>query len=240
MADESEKHNGWAYVTALAGGLAHEIKNPLSTITLNLQLLKEDWTAPKTTKERRTARKLHVLHKEVQRLTQTLEDFLRFARMGELEPQPLDVNDLAAEIAEFVEPELARASIELREQYASALPACLADPRQLKQAILNLILNAQQAMPKGGELILRTSAGNDEVRIDVIDTGRGIAEELRDKVFGPFFSTKSDGTGLGLAVTRRIIEGHRGTVDFHSEPGKGTDFIIRLPARAAEGGAART
>jgi signal transduction histidine kinase len=225
--------NSWESLAALAGELAHEIKNPLSTIKLNLQLLEEDWADPKTPREKRTARKLQVLQKEVQRLTQTLEDFLRFIRVGALSLQPTDVNELIAEIAEFVEPELARTSVGLREQYFPDLPRCLADPKILKQAILNVILNAQQAMPQGGELILRTSRTGENgefVAVDIIDTGSGIPENVKDKIFDVFFSTKKEGSGLGLAVTRRIVEQHGGTITFQSEPGKGTNFTIRIPA----------
>ncbi len=226
----SDRANGWAYIAALAGELAHEIKNPLSTIKLNLQLLEEEWAAPKTPREKRTIRKLQILQKEVQRLTQTLDDFLRFTRVEQSRLLPTDINELAAEIAEFIEPELARSSIQLREQYTPGLPRLLADPKLLKQAILNIILNAQQAMPQGGELFLRTSSAAGQVAIEIIDTGPGIPENTRDKVFDVFFSTKKEGSGLGLAVTRRIVEQHGGTVTFQSEPGKGTDFIIRIPA----------
>jgi len=222
--------SAWEYVTALAGGLAHEIKNPLSTIKVNLQLLAEDWAEPATPKEKRTARKLQVLQNEVERLTQTLEDFLRFTRVERMELRPTDLNDVAAEVAEFVGPELDRLNIDLLEQYAHGLPICMADTKLLKQAILNIILNAQQAMPDGGELILRTSLTDGDVAIEIIVTGPGVPEKLRDKIFSPFFSTKKDGSGLGLVVTKRIIDQHRGTVSFISESGKGTDFLIRLPS----------
>ena len=225
--------NAWEYLATLAGELVHEIKNPLGTIKLNLQLLQEDLTAPKNPREKRTARKLQVLQKEVQRLTQTLDDFLRLVRLEAIRPQAVDLNELAAEIAEFIEPELARANIQLREQYTQNLPHCHADARLLKQAILNLVLNAQQAMPEGGELILRTSQPSDTLAIEVIDTGPGIPEPLRTRIFDPFFSTKKDGSGLGLAITRRIIDQHNGTITLQSEPGKGTDFIIQLPAYGA-------
>jgi signal transduction histidine kinase len=230
LKNDSTFSNDWEYITALTAGLAHEIKNPLSTINMNLQLLQEEWADPKTPKESRTGRKLQTVQNEIQRLTHTLEDFLRFVRSEELTLEATDINTVLGEIAEFVEPELARANIELREQHSADLPKCMADPKLLKQAILNPILNAQQAMPDGGQIILRSSYEDGEVRIDVIDTGRGISEAVRDKVFDVFFTTRQDGVGLGLAMTRRLIEQHSGRVDFHSEPGKGTDFIIRLPA----------
>ena len=166
----------------------------------------------------------------MQRLSQTLEDFLRFAKVERSQLRPTDVNDVAAQVAEFVGPELDRAGITLTEQYAHDMPPCPADERLLKQAILNIILNAQQAMPNGGEIILRTSTDNGGVTVEIIDTGPGISKPVRDKVFDPFYSTKKDGSGLGLALTKRIIDQHGGTVRFVSEPGKGTDFSIRIPS----------
>jgi len=231
MTDERpQPDTGWEHIASVAGELAHEIKNPLSTIKLNLQLLEEDWADPKTAREKRTVRKLGVVRKEVQRLTHTLDEFLRFIRVEGIRLQPTDMNELAAEVAEFVEPELTRAKIELREQYAQRMPRCMADPKLLKQAILNLVLNAQQAMPGGGELILRTSCADGMVGIEVIDTGAGVPEDIRDRIFDLFFSTKKDGSGLGLAVTKRIVGQHAGSVTLHSESGKGTDFMIRIPA----------
>ncbi len=230
MASKHEPDNGWEYIAALAGSLAHEIKNPLSTINLNLQLLQEDWADPKTQKERRTLRKLEVLQRETERLRQTLEDFLRLVRAQKPQKELLDINDLVAEIAEFVEPELARAKIDLVEQYSPGLPKCMADPKLLKQALLNVILNAQQATPQGGQIILRTSSSQGLVHVEVIDTGHGIDERIRSKVFDAFFSTKEDGSGLGLPMTKRILEQHGGTVRFQTAPGKGTDFVLSLPA----------
>jgi signal transduction histidine kinase len=221
--------SSWQTIAALAGSLAHEIKNPLGIITLNLQLLQEDWADADTPRERRTLRKLQILQRETERLKQILEDFLRYARTDELQLEATDVNALCGEIAEFVEPELDRSDIRLLEQYATGLPRCQADRRLLKQAVLNPILNAQQAMPEGGELILRTSRGDGTVCIEIIDTGPGIPEHLRDKVFELFFSTKGGGTGIGLATTRRIVEQHGGAVRLHSESDRGTDLVIALP-----------
>jgi signal transduction histidine kinase len=233
-ANEPKFGGDWEALATLTAGLAHEIKNPLSTINMNLQLLQEEWANPKTPKESRTYRKLQTLQGEVQRLKHTLEDFLRFIRSEALECEPTDINELLADVAEFVEPELARAGIELREQYSAELPPCMADPRLLKQAILNPILNAQQAMPQGGQILLRSSREAHWLRVDIIDNGPGIPDSIRDKVFAPFFTTRPDGVGLGLAMTTRIIEQHHGRMDLQSAPGKGTDFIIRLPVSGKE------
>ncbi|MFO7899830.1 MAG: ATP-binding protein [Planctomycetota bacterium] len=228
--DQGKPAVDWGAIAKLAGGLAHEIKNPLSTINVNLQLLEEEMAEPQTAREKRAARKVKALRSEVQRLSHILEDFLRFMRLGTLELEPTDLNDLAAEIVEFVEPKLARLDIRLRKQFEPDLPTCLADPRLLKQAILNVILNAQEAMPEGGELILRTSSRDRRVTVDVIDTGPGVSDDVRDRMFDAFFSTKEEGSGLGLALTRQIIDQHGGDVELQSELGKGTHFVIRLPA----------
>jgi len=230
--DSPTTQPGWEYITELAGALAHEIKNPLGTISLNLQLLEEDCPDPQTPRERRTCRKLKILRKEVQRLRQTLEDFLRFVKAERLDLSLTDINELLAEVGEFVEPELNRVKIELREQYTQGLPNCPVDRKLLKQAILNLILNAQQAMPDGGELILRTSQAHGAVDVEVIDAGDGIPPGLQDKIFDPFYSTKTGGSGLGLPMTKRIIEQHGGRITFHSDPMKGTDFAISIPTTA--------
>ncbi len=220
----------WEAIATLAGGLAHEIRNPLSTITMNLQLLEEEMAEPQTAREKWAARKITALGREVHRLSRTLDDFLRFMQLGKLELKPTDINELAAEVIEFIEPKLASMNISLRHHLAADPPLCLADHRLLKQALLNLVLNAQEAMPEGGELILRTSRADGKVTIDLIDTGPGVSEEARDRIFDAFFSTKEEGTGLGLALARQIVDQHGGGIDLHSEPGKGTHFIIQLPA----------
>lgn len=229
---EQNQNNDWELLTSLAGGLAHEIRNPLGTIKLNLQLLLEDLNDPETPKDKRVARKLHVLEQEVQRLSHILDDFMRFIKFDQANMADVDINDMMSEIAEFIEPELARQKIELREQYAENLPHCSGDPKLLKQAIFNLIINAQQAMPAGGELMLRTLNDGGSPAAEITDTGAGIPPHLRDKVFDVFFSTKKEGSGLGLALTKKIVDQHRGTIVMQSEHGKGTSFRITLPPAA--------
>lgn len=222
--------DAWAHVVTLAAGLAHEIKNPLSTITLNLQLLQEDWREPQSPKERRTLKRLHTLGRETSRLADLLEDFLRYARTETIEPRPCALNDLIGEVLDFVAPQAAQGHIEIRTALAHALPAIAADPKLLKQALLNLIINAQQAMPDGGELLVQTSLPEPGwVQIDIIDTGIGIPDHHLGKIFDVYFSTKQGGSGLGLSTTRRILTLHGGTIAVHSEVHKGTHFTIRLP-----------
>ena len=233
-------------------GLAHEIKNPLSTIGLNVQLLQEDAADSERAAEDQPAiaeqagkvrRRLGTLGREAVRLREILEDFLRFAGRIELDRQPTDINALVDELAVFFEPQATEAGIKLRTQLNAQPPIATADPSLLKQATLNLMINATHAMsdaaadgrPHGGanELILRTSRGEGKdakLCIHILDTGPGIAEDVKAKLFEPYFSTKRTGTGLGLPTTRRIIEEHGGTLALHTELGKGSEFTIELPA----------
>jgi len=241
-----------AEIGAMTGGLAHEIKNPLSTIGLNAQLLAEavdelpgDRAVEPEVRQRLT-RRLAALRREVERLKGILTDFLNFAGEIRLDLHEVDVNRVVDELADFFAPQAQQQGVRLRTELApQPLPARL-DASQLKQALLNLMLNAVQAMatakPERGdskELIIRTSGEVDQGRpvivVHVIDTGPGIDAEVIPRVFTPYFTTKSGGTGLGLPTTRRLIEAHHGRIDVHTELGKGTDFVVTLPALEREG-----
>jgi signal transduction histidine kinase len=222
--------DAWSHVVTLAAGLAHEIKNPLSTISLNLQLLLEDWgDEAASPRERRTVKRVQTLERETSRLVGLLEDFLRYARTLQITPQTCQVNDLIQELLDFIAPKAAQLGIQVRSFLAPGLPTLQADPKLLKQALLNLVLNAEEAMPAGGELIVRTASDPEAVQIDVTDTGAGIPDHQLAKIFNLYFSTKETGSGLGLCTTRRIVELHGGSIAVESEVGKGTHFTVRLP-----------
>ncbi|MBM4087668.1 MAG: two-component sensor histidine kinase, partial [Planctomycetes bacterium] len=163
------------------------------------------------------------------RLEGILNDFLKYARSQELSRADCNLNELLEDILRFIAPEAAAKSIQVRKSLDEKLPACLADANILRHALLNLVKNAQEAMPNGGDLMIRTSPGEGFLQIDITDTGVGIPPDRLDKIFRPFFSTKRSGTGLGLSTARRIIEQHGGSIAVHSEQGKGTNFVIRLP-----------
>lgn len=219
-----------AFLGALAGGLAHEIRNPLSTLKVNLQLLKEDWGKTSTPKEQKAYKKILVLLKETNRLEEILDDFLKFAKRHILTLEEHKLNDIIDEVLAFVEPELVKQNIKMLKHYDTSLPVMELDRNHLKQALMNIVINAQQAMTKGGELIVKTTREDKEtVRIEIIDTGCGIPGDVLPQVFDVYFSTKKTGSGLGLATARRIIEEHNGTISVQSEPDKGSCFIIRLP-----------
>jgi two-component system, NtrC family, sensor histidine kinase HydH len=219
----------YAEISQLAGGLAHEIRNPLSTVSLNLDLLAEDFQKPETPRDRRVLQRVERLQHEVYRLRDILENFLRFARVQDLGLVSTDLNTIVDEVCDFYEPTASTKGIVIRTFLAADLPLTRIDADLFKQALLNLVLNAEHAMPSGGELMLTTRREDASVVLDVIDTGVGMTEEVHARIFDAFFSTRPAGSGLGLPTARKIIEAHGGTIQVQSEPGKGSQFTVRLP-----------
>jgi two-component system sensor histidine kinase HydH len=225
----------YAEIAQLAGGLAHEIRNPLSTMRLNLDLLAEDFQNPESPRERRVLQKIDRLQRESIRLQNILEEFLRFARIQELRLELADLNAIIDDLRDFCEPQAATRGILVRTHYADDLPRLWLDVDLFKQALLNLILNAEHALPEGGELILRTRREGAFDVLDVVDTGVGMTEEVRCRVFDAFYSTRPGGSGLGLPTTRKIVEAHGGTIHAQSVLGRGSQFTVRLPNVDAPG-----
>jgi two-component system sensor histidine kinase HydH len=225
----------YAALAELAGGFIHEIKNHLGTLGLNLQLLAEDFQEPRDQRERRALSRVQKLQGECQRLTDIANDFLRFARIKDLPLAYADLGKVVEEMIDFFTPTARAANIDIKAFVPADLPLARLNIDMFKQALLNLMLNAEQAMPEGGSLTVQATAEmSPELRIalSLIDTGNGIAAEVLPKIFEPFFSTKSGGSGLGLATTKKIIEAHQGVIEVQSELGKGTKFTIRLPVWA--------
>jgi two-component system, NtrC family, sensor histidine kinase HydH len=215
----------------LAGGFIHELKNHLSTLGLNLQLLAEDFANPENQRERRALTRVRRLQGECQRLVEVANDFLRFARIKDLEMVATDLAKIVDEMVDFFSPTASSANIDIKTFIPADLPMVLMDRELFKQALLNLLLNAEQAMPAGGELTIQAARENSSpptVCLTLIDTGKGISPETLARVFEPFFSTKQGGSGLGLPTTKRIIEAHGSRIEVRSEVGRGTQFSLYL------------
>jgi signal transduction histidine kinase len=238
-----------ATVGKMAAHVTHEIRNPLSSIALNLELLEEQLGVLSANRAGQAASRgeadadaeaqalLRAIGKEVERLSGLSQQYLAFARQRPLDLETEDVGAIVREGAEFARRELEQHGVALELDIASDLPTVLADEGQLRQALLNLLRNAREAMPKGGRVMVRVQrAENAGVALIVDDEGPGIEPGLREHLFEPFFTTKSHGTGLGLAITQQIAKAHGGTIECESrtyDPGrpgaKGTRFTVRLP-----------
>jgi two-component system, NtrC family, sensor histidine kinase HydH len=219
-------------IVRLAGGLAHEIKNPLSTISLNMELLSEDLRESDSPHDRRAMKKIELVQQECQRLQDLLDNFLSFAKAHRLRKEPCDLNAQVRRVLDFYRPKASEAKIEVIEYLSGDLPMVLLDPEAIHGALLNLILNAEQAMPGGGQLVIRTYGTPEGVALDLIDTGCGMDADTQSRVFDAFYSTKRGGSGLGLPTVRKIILAHGGDIALQSEPGRGTQFTIKLPIPA--------
>src|SRR5689334_22707358 len=197
-----------AELGTLTGGLAHEIKNPLSTIQLNLQLLREDLPDPETDPAfRRIVNRLTTVQREASRLRDILDDFLRYAGKMELVRKATDVNNLLEEMVDFFHPQAQLQRVQLRLRKSEQPLVVALDERLIKQALLNLLINAVHAMPEGGDILLSAVRdGDGRAVIDVIDTGKGIEPDALNKIFQAYYSTKKGGHGLGLAISKRIVE----------------------------------
>ena len=232
-------------LSAIAGGLAHEIRNSLSTLRVNLQLLDEDWGAVQSPDDaaarnaadtaRRSRARIATLLKESGRLESILEDFLQFVSKRKVNLERVDLNDLISELADFYRPQADAHNVTLTILPAGKPVICQVDVNLLKQAILNLLINGQQAIAGDGELTIQTSVVNEKTaRIDVTDTGPGIPPQQQERIFEAYHSTRKAGTGLGLATTRQIVRAHDGRIHVYSDPPHGACFTILLPRAKAE------
>jgi len=231
-------------LSKLTGGLAHEIKNPLSTIKINLKLVGEELEdsgfaesgkmGPDRDDRRltRALRKIVVIKKETDRLEQILDGFLRYVDRTELQLASVDINELISDMIDFYSPQAHSRSITMRQSLHNEPLICRIDADMLKQVILNLFINAQQAMNNGGELMIRTGRQKKDAIIQISDTGSGIDPGRLLHIFDAYYSSRPQGSGLGLPTVKKIVDAHNGTIDVSSEPGKGTSFTIKLAVQA--------
>ncbi|MHC5061212.1 MAG: sensor histidine kinase [Planctomycetota bacterium] len=227
-ASDSESSRQLAELSRLTGGLAHEIRNPLSTIKVNLKLITEE--APATHDDSpRWLRKIAVVGKETERLDQILDDFLRYIRKSELQTALVDINELTTEMVDFYTPQAQANNVTIRLGLNDGPLICKIDRDMIKQLMLNLFINAVEVMPEGGELIIRTRMLKKNAIIEVADTGCGIEPERIEKIFDAYYTLKPGGSGLGLPTARKIAQAHGGSVSVNSQPQKGTSFTVSLP-----------
>jgi PAS domain S-box-containing protein len=236
-----------ASLTTLAAGVAHEIKNPLGSISIHIQLIQK---AMNTNREmfnyahpegqdhigqepmryfNLLDKYIGVVNEEIDRLNRIVVDFLFAVRPMNMEFRKGNVNAILGDLIEFVGYELEGAGITYVLELGEDLPLIDVDERYMKQALLNLIKNAIAAMPEGGTLTIKTETQDTDIRISVFDTGIGIPEENRLKIFEPYFTTKENGSGLGLTLVFKIIREHQGEITVKSREGEGTCFIITMP-----------
>ena len=209
----------------MAASFAHEIRNPLSSMRMLAQMLmrKQDLS------EARRKQSMEYILEEIERIDVIVKGFMDFARPASLNPVPHDLNQVLQELLDLMEANLNHHQILLIKKFAPDLPPIPLDRDKLKQAFMNIVLNAMDAMPEGGTLEIVTLRGSDKVRIDVVDTGSGIPQENLNRLFEPFFTTKSQGTGLGLANAKRIVEQHGGDIRGKSVVEQGTTISLWLP-----------
>src|SRR6266566_1608616 len=213
----------------ITAGVAHEVKNPLNSMRLWLENLKESLPAES---DGASQQAVQVLDKEIDRLDAVVKRFLDFTRPMDVRLEPTQLAELLKEVLEFAQPQLQKSNIQLAQLLPIDVPEVYVDRALLKQAVLNLVLNAAEAMPSGGQLRLVLSRRGEMAEITVGDTGKGIPLENRQNIFQLFFTTRPGGSGIGLASTFRIVQLHNGSIDFTSEVGRGTTFRIELPLAA--------
>ena len=219
-----------SYVGLLASRLAHEIRNPLNAMNMNLQMLEEELQMQPECAGAEQFELLESTKSEVKRLANLVNNFLTYARPSEPRLESRDLNSIARDLVRLLEADFAQHGVRLIVDLEPLLPHVETDETQLRQAVINLLVNARQVLDNGGMVTLRTRAGSKgEVVIEVEDNGPGVPPEVRDRIFEVFYSSRGGGTGLGLPIARQIVERHGGKIEVDSFVGRGTTFRIRLP-----------
>lgn len=223
-------------LSRLLARFAHEIRNPLSSLDIHVKLLEEDLLEAAPQLKDKTAGRLEIIRGELHRLENIVQQFLRLAGPSSLDLEPVDMDKVISHVCELLRPEAARRGVGIEMKLPDSIPQLNADPVQLTQALLNLVINAIQAIEGNGrvEVSLRTDVGNERLVIEIRDTGPGIPIEKQSTIFEPFFTTKADGSGLGLWIVQQIISAHGGDVSASNAPEGGAIFSVQMPLRSRE------
>lgn len=235
--EEFRKNESLAQMTTMAAGVAHEIKNPLASISIYLQLMDKIMEKNGSMTREEAKKYLDVVSEEVDRINKIAVDFLYAVKPMKVNLAICNVNDIVKKTVSVVSAELKEKGIAFKQHLAVSLPKVLADSSLIQQSILNLINNAMQAMPedrKDPAITVSTFMENDMVKISVADNGCGMTEEQMSKIFEPYYTTKSSGTGLGLTVLFKIMKQHEGDVTVSSTPGVGSEFTLQIPVPSSE------
>ncbi len=223
-----------ASLTTLAAGVAHEIKNPLGSIGIHMQLIQKALSRIDAEEVDQIGGYVDVVNEEVERLNRIVVDFLFAVRPMDTKLEDRDLNGIVHDLLEFVRFELEEANIEIQEELAEDLPTLEIDEKYLKQALLNIVKNAISAMPAGGTLTASSRQQGDVVVLKITDTGLGMSDEVLNKIFEPYFTTKDFGSGIGLTMVYKVAKEHMGDISVVSQEGKGSSFSISFPVPQRE------
>jgi len=228
--DEIELSRRLAAIGRLTSGVAHEVKNPINAIVVHLEVLRQKLQQV----DPDTRRHMDVIGNEIQRLDRVVQTLVDFTRPVELRLADIDLRRIVEDVALLASPDAARHGVTIEKNVQDEPLPVKVDSDLVKQAMLNIVLNGVQAMPEGGPLVISASRTDDEAQIEVRDRGRGIPPEIRDKIFNLYFTTKPKGSGIGLAMTYRVMQLHNGAVEYQTAEGKGTTFLLRFPLSTTE------
>ena len=219
----------------LLGRLAHEVRNPLSSLDIHFQLLEEDLGKLAPQMREQLGSRLEIIHGELHRLEGIVERFLRLAGPAGVDLEPVEISKILSHVCELLRPEAAVREIEIATRVEGPLPRVMADPVRLMQALLNLVINAIQAVEKKGRVEVGAVVAGGQVCVVVSDNGPGIAPDKLASVFDPYYTTKNEGSGLGLWIAQQIVTAHGGSLQAQNGPTGGAVLTMRLPLKATDG-----
>ena len=222
----------YSELAQIAGSLAHEIKNPLSVIRMNMDLVEEDLEDSETLRERRVWTKLQTVHAQCQRLEKLLNDFMKFARLRDLDLEIGSLNRQITLVLDMYEAQAMAQGVQINRYLDPELPAMHLDQETLQAALANLVKNALESMPEDGELTAITRVTPVGIAMDLIDTGCGMSDNTALNMFNAFYTTKPTGSGLGLPMARKVVQAHGGRIDVQSQEAQGTKFTLEFPTPA--------